>query len=68
MWFDKASDIDGFDIEMGKLDLWVMRVGGSLRKTLAASEEALVVSFNCKLQLAISFRGKQRVQFGDEFQ
>ncbi len=40
----------------------------SLRKMLAASEEALVVSFNCKLKLAISFRGKQRVRFGDEFQ
>ncbi len=68
MWFDKASDIDGFDIEIGKFDLWVMRVGGSLRKTLAASEEAPVVSFNGKLHLANSFGGKQRVQFGDEFQ
>ncbi|WP_375663751.1 hypothetical protein [Bartonella sp. CL63NXGY] len=68
MRFDQAFDIDGFDIEIEKLDLWVMRVGGSLRKTLAASEEALVVSFNGKFHLAMSFGGKQRVQFGDEFQ
>ncbi|WP_375703795.1 autotransporter outer membrane beta-barrel domain-containing protein [Bartonella sp. AD13SXNS] len=66
--FDKASDIDGFDIEMGKLDQWVMRVGGNLSKTLAASEEGHVVSFNGKLHLTNSFGGKQRVQFGDEFQ
>lgn len=66
--FDKASDIDGFDIEMGKLDQWVMRVGGRLSKTLVASEEGHVVSFNGKLHLTNSFGGKQRVQFGDEFQ
>ncbi|WP_273723974.1 autotransporter outer membrane beta-barrel domain-containing protein [Bartonella sp. AU18XJBT] len=66
--FDKASDIDGFDIEMGKLDQWVMRVGGALSKTLSASEEGSVVSFNGKVHLANSFGGKRRVQFGDEFQ
>ncbi|WP_039759127.1 autotransporter outer membrane beta-barrel domain-containing protein [Bartonella queenslandensis] len=66
--FDKASDIDGFDIEMGKLDQWVMRVGGRLSKTLAAFEEGQVVSFNGKLHLTNSFGGKQRVWFGDEFQ
>ncbi|WP_375623922.1 hypothetical protein [Bartonella sp. TT119HLJHH] len=68
MRFDQAFDIDGFDIEIEKLDLWVMRVGGSLRKTLAASEEALVVSFNGKFHLTMSFGGKKHVQFGDEFQ
>ncbi len=66
--FDKTSDNDGFDVEMGKLDLWVMRVGGNLSKTLAASEEEHVVSFNGKLHLTNSFGEKQRVQFGDEFQ
>lgn len=66
--FDKAFDIDGFDIEMGKLDQWVMRVGGRLSKTLAVFEEGEVVSFNGKLRLSNSFGGKQRVRFGDEFQ
>ncbi|WP_330169118.1 autotransporter outer membrane beta-barrel domain-containing protein [Bartonella grahamii] len=66
--FDKVSDIDGFDIEMGKLNQWVIRVGGALSKTLSASEEGSVVSFNGKLHLANSLGGKQRVQFGDEFQ
>lgn len=66
--FDKASDIDGFDIEMGKLDQWLARIGGRLTKTLAASEEGYIVSFNGRLHLTNSFGGKQRVQFGDEFQ
>ncbi|WP_208441812.1 hypothetical protein [Bartonella raoultii] len=34
--FDKISDIDGFDIEMKKLDLWLMRVGGRLSEILVA--------------------------------
>ncbi|WP_142417042.1 autotransporter outer membrane beta-barrel domain-containing protein [Bartonella massiliensis] len=68
MRFDKTLDIDGFDIEMGNLDQWLMRVGGRFSKTFAASEEGSVISFNGKLHLANSFGGKQRVQFGDEFQ
>ncbi|WP_375666443.1 autotransporter outer membrane beta-barrel domain-containing protein [Bartonella sp. TT121SHDZB] len=66
--FDKTSDIDGFDVEMGKLDQWVMRVGGRLSKALSASEEGHVISFNGKLHLSNSFGGKQHVQFGDKFQ
>ncbi|WP_144754433.1 hypothetical protein [Bartonella saheliensis] len=34
--FDKISDIDGFDIEMKKLDLWLMRIGGRLSEILVA--------------------------------
>ncbi|EJF84943.1 autotransporter outer membrane beta-barrel domain-containing protein [Bartonella rattimassiliensis] len=66
--FDKTSDIDGFDVGMGKVDQWVVRVGGNLSKTLVASEEGHVVSFKGKLHLTNGFREKQRVQFGDEFQ
>ncbi|MGF7158390.1 autotransporter outer membrane beta-barrel domain-containing protein, partial [Bartonella heixiaziensis] len=66
--FDKASDIDGFDIEMKKLDQWVMRVGGRLTKTLAASEEGRVVSFNGKLHFTHGFGEKQTVHFKDAFQ
>ncbi len=65
--FDKASDIDGFDIEMGKLDQWLVRVGERLSKTLSAPEEGHVVSINGRLHLTNSFGGKQHVQFGDEF-
>ncbi|MBB5073942.1 hypothetical protein HNQ69_001075 [Bartonella callosciuri] len=66
--FDKASDIDSFDIEMEKPDQWVMRVGGRLTKTLAASEEGCVVSFNGKFHLTRSFGEKQFVHLGDAFQ
>ncbi len=65
--FDKASDIDGFDIEMGKLDQWVGRVGGRLTKTLAASEKGHVFSFSGKLHLVHSFGEKQFVHFKDAF-
>ncbi|EJF97948.1 outer membrane autotransporter barrel domain-containing protein [Bartonella vinsonii subsp. arupensis Pm136co] len=66
--FDKASDIDGFDIEMGKPDQWVVRVGGRLTKTLSASEKGRVFSFNGKLHLVHSFGEKQFVHLGDAFQ
>ncbi|MGF7158308.1 autotransporter outer membrane beta-barrel domain-containing protein [Bartonella heixiaziensis] len=66
--FNKARDIDNFDIDMGKLDQWVARVGGRLTKTLAAADEARVVSFYGKLHLAHGFGGKQFVHFKDAFQ
>ncbi|WP_074381414.1 autotransporter outer membrane beta-barrel domain-containing protein [Bartonella doshiae] len=66
--FNKAHDIDNFDIEMGKLNQWVMRVGGSLRKTLPATEKARVVSFYSKLHLSHVLGGKQTVRFKDAFQ
>ncbi|WP_273782711.1 autotransporter outer membrane beta-barrel domain-containing protein [Bartonella sp. ML69XJBT] len=66
--FDKASDIDGFDIEMGKPNQWVMRVGGRLSKALAVSQTGSVVSFNGKLHFTHRFGEKQFVHFGDKFQ
>ncbi|WP_406604167.1 autotransporter outer membrane beta-barrel domain-containing protein [Bartonella gliris] len=66
--FDKASDIDGFDIEMGKPEQWVMRVGGRLTKTLPVSKEGRVVSLNGKLHITRGFGEKQFVHLGDSFQ
>ncbi|WP_208434438.1 autotransporter outer membrane beta-barrel domain-containing protein [Bartonella taylorii] len=66
--FNKTRDIDDFDIDMGKLDQWVARVGGRLIKTLAATDEARVVSFYGKLHIAHGFGGKQSVHFNDAFQ
>ncbi len=66
--FDKAHDIDGFDIEMGKLDQWVARVGGRLSKTPKNSEAVNVVTFYSKLYLAHGFGGKKAVYFKDAFQ
>ncbi len=66
--FNKARDIDGFDIEMGKLDQWVARVGGRLSKTLTVSEGGKPVSFYGKLYFAHGFGGKKSVQFKDAFQ
>ncbi|WP_208438159.1 autotransporter outer membrane beta-barrel domain-containing protein [Bartonella taylorii] len=66
--FNKTRDIDNFDIDMGKLDQWVARVGGRLTKTLAATDEVRAVSFYGKLHLAHGFEGKQSVHFKDAFQ
>ncbi|MET3560291.1 hypothetical protein ABID39_000983 [Bartonella japonica] len=66
--FHKAHDIDGFDIEMGKLDQLVMRVGGYLTKTLAVSKEDHIISFYGKIHFSSHFGEKQFVHFKDPFQ
>ncbi|WP_375629212.1 autotransporter outer membrane beta-barrel domain-containing protein [Bartonella sp. TT67HLJMS] len=65
--FNKARDIDNFDIEMGNLDQWVARVGGRLTKTPIGSEGMDAVAFYGKLYLAHGFEGKQSVHFKDAF-
>ncbi|KEC54010.1 autotransporter outer membrane beta-barrel domain-containing protein [Bartonella koehlerae] len=65
--FDKARDIDNFDIEMGKLDQWVARVGGRLSKAPTGSEGINATSFYGKLYLVHGFRKKQSVHFKDAF-
>ncbi|MET3590395.1 outer membrane autotransporter protein, partial [Bartonella silvatica] len=66
--FKQSHDVDGFDIDMGKLDQWVARVGGRLTKTASGSEEANTVSFYGKLYLTHGFGGEQSVRFKDAFQ
>ncbi len=66
--FDKTRDIDDFDIDMGKLDQWMARVGGRLTKTLSATDEARVVSFYSKLYLSHGLGDKKFVHFKDAFQ
>ncbi|WP_039759130.1 autotransporter outer membrane beta-barrel domain-containing protein [Bartonella queenslandensis] len=66
--FNKVRDVDGFDIDLGKLHQWVGRVGGRLTKMLVANDEARVISFYGKLHLAHGFEGKQFVHFKDAFQ
>ncbi|WP_375706164.1 autotransporter outer membrane beta-barrel domain-containing protein, partial [Bartonella sp. AA2SXKL] len=63
--FDKARDIDNFDVEMGKLDQWVARVGGRLSKSPTGSEGISATSFYGKLYLVHGFRKKQSVHFKD---
>ncbi|MBX4335195.1 autotransporter outer membrane beta-barrel domain-containing protein [Candidatus Bartonella raoultii] len=66
--FKKARDIDNFDIEMGKLDQWVVRAGGRVTKTLDVSDdEPHVVSFYGKLYLSHGLGGKKSVHFKDAF-
>ncbi|WP_273757074.1 autotransporter outer membrane beta-barrel domain-containing protein [Bartonella sp. MM73XJBT] len=66
--FHKARDIDGFDVDMGKLDQWVMRIGGRLTKIFAEPEKERTMSLYGKIHLSHNFRGKQFVHFKDAFQ
>lgn len=66
--FDKARDIDEFDIDMGNLDQWTVRVGGRLSKTFVAIENKPSVSLYGKLHLSRSLKDEQFVRFGDAFQ
>ncbi|WP_208434196.1 autotransporter outer membrane beta-barrel domain-containing protein [Bartonella taylorii] len=66
--FHKAHDLDGFDIEMKKIDQWLMRVGGRLTKTFTTFEKDRFISFYGQLHIANHFGGKQFVRFKDSFQ
>ncbi|CBI75826.1 conserved exported protein of unknown function [Bartonella clarridgeiae 73] len=66
--FNKARDIDHFDIELGNHDQVIARVGGCLMKAVTSSEEARVVSFYSKLHLAHNYENKRMVYFKDAFQ
>ncbi len=66
--FEKTRDIDNFDIEIGKLDQWVARVGGRFTKMLAVSKKDLDVSLYGKVHLVHGFEEKKSVQFKDAFQ
>ncbi|WP_455476366.1 autotransporter outer membrane beta-barrel domain-containing protein [Bartonella sp. B17] len=65
--FKEAHDIDHFDIDMGKLDQWMVRVGGRLTKTIAVIEKAPVVSFYSKFHFAHDFSKTGSVHFKDAF-
>ncbi|WP_157861857.1 autotransporter outer membrane beta-barrel domain-containing protein [Bartonella clarridgeiae] len=66
--FDKARDIDQFDVELGNHDQWIARFGGRLTKAVTGVEEARVVSFYSKLHLAHNYGSKRMVYFKDAFQ
>ncbi|AQX28274.1 MULTISPECIES: autotransporter outer membrane beta-barrel domain-containing protein [unclassified Bartonella] len=66
--FDKAHDIDQFDIDLRKHDQWIARVGGRVTKALARGEEPCIVSFYSKLHLVHNYKRKQIVYFKDAFQ
>ncbi|WP_208434439.1 autotransporter outer membrane beta-barrel domain-containing protein [Bartonella taylorii] len=66
--FSKAHDIDDFDIELGKLDQWVARVGGRLSRASTGFEGVNAVAFYGKLYFAHGFGGNKSVHFKDAFQ
>ncbi|AGF74893.1 autotransporter [Bartonella australis AUST/NH1] len=68
IFFDKARDIDNFDIDMGQPEQWTMRVGGRLSKRLMTNSASHSVSLYGKLYVSNDLHNKQFVSFGDDFQ
>ncbi|WP_208438281.1 autotransporter outer membrane beta-barrel domain-containing protein, partial [Bartonella taylorii] len=66
--FSKARDVDNFDIEMGKLEQWVARVGGRLVKIPREFEGMNSLAFYGKLYFSHGFGERQSVRFKDTFQ
>lgn len=66
--FDKTSDVDEFDVDMGKLGKWIMRTGVRLTKTLSTLQAGRIVSFTGKMHFVRGFGGSQSVHFEDDFQ
>ncbi|AQX28239.1 autotransporter outer membrane beta-barrel domain-containing protein [Bartonella sp. JB15] len=66
--FDKARDIDRFDIDLGNHNQWIARVGSRFIKVMTGSEEERIVSFYSKFHFAHSYENKQIVHFKNAFQ
>ncbi|WP_208436294.1 autotransporter outer membrane beta-barrel domain-containing protein [Bartonella phoceensis] len=65
--FHKTHDVDGFDIDMRKLNYSMMRIGGRLTKTFAGIEGAHAISFYGQLHFIHNFKNKQFINLGDTF-
>ncbi|UJM34134.1 autotransporter outer membrane beta-barrel domain-containing protein [Bartonella henselae] len=61
------SDIDGFNVNMGKPHQWLLRIGGRLTQTIPSDEKGYATSFYGKLNLMKAFSNKSTVQIGDTF-
>ncbi|KEC58940.1 autotransporter outer membrane beta-barrel domain-containing protein [Bartonella henselae] len=67
LMFDTLSDIDGFNVNMGKPHQWLLRIGGRLTQTIPSDEKGYATSFYGKLNLMKAFSNKSTVQIGDTF-
>ncbi|CDO47353.1 inducible autotransporter C [Bartonella henselae] len=67
LMFDTLSDIDGFNVNMGKPHQWLLRIGGRLKQTIPSDEKGYATSFYGKLNLMKAFSNKSTVQIEDTF-
>ncbi|UJM33498.1 autotransporter outer membrane beta-barrel domain-containing protein [Bartonella henselae] len=61
------SDVDGFNVNMGKPHQWLLRIGGRLTQTIPSDEKGYATSFYGKLNLMKAFSNKSTIQIGDTF-
>ncbi|WP_455473904.1 autotransporter outer membrane beta-barrel domain-containing protein [Bartonella sp. B30(2025)] len=66
--FKEERDVDNFDIKMGNLDQWMVRLGGRLVKNPIGFDNVRTVSFYGKVHLSHNFGKKQSVNFKEDFQ
>ncbi|MBX4336288.1 autotransporter outer membrane beta-barrel domain-containing protein [Bartonella raoultii] len=66
--FYKAHDIDRFDIDIGNLEQWVIRIGGEVTKTFAEPEKNRIISLYGKIHFLNHFGRKEFVHLKDKFQ
>lgn len=65
--FGTLSDIDGFDVNIGDLDQWLVRVGGRLTQTMLPAEDGCAVSVYAKLNFMKTFDKNSMIKIGDTF-
>ncbi|WP_455478055.1 autotransporter outer membrane beta-barrel domain-containing protein [Bartonella sp. B10] len=67
LMFDVISDADGFKVDMGNPNQWLVRVGGRLTKTVTIAEKGSTVSFHGKLNIIKAFGDAGKVKIADTF-
>ncbi|EYS94390.1 hypothetical protein H704_01019 [Bartonella bacilliformis Peru38] len=67
LMFGTISDIDGFKVDIGSPEQWLMRIGGRLTKTLTSLQQGKAVSFYSKLDLIKTFGDEGSIKIGDDF-
>ncbi|KEC57613.1 outer membrane autotransporter barrel domain-containing protein [Bartonella quintana JK 19] len=67
LMFEKLSDIDGFEVNMGKPHQWLLRFGGCLIQTVMPVERNHAVSFYGKVNFIKAFSDNGTIKIGDTF-
>ncbi len=67
LMFSTLSDVDGFEVNMGKPHQWLVRVGGRLIRTVIPIGNNHTVSFYGKVNVIKAFANHGTIQIGDTF-
>ncbi|EJF86190.1 autotransporter outer membrane beta-barrel domain-containing protein [Candidatus Bartonella washoeensis] len=68
LMFGILSDVDGFEVNMGKPHQWLVRVGGRLTQNVFNMSKNRAVSFYGKVNVIKAFGDNGTIKIGDAFQ